>query len=245
VFLIPILIFFKKKNFWVIIALFAILKCKCEKNCSFSNILQKVKSYFFANIFQSPCDSYWNSKKSIKLKPPSVWLYHAAYRILSIQYGCIMQRILILSVWLYYAAYPSVWLYHTAKPYLWLYLTNILCICLLCSISCSFYTTVLYLSKARIYNHRSETRSSFPPFIFIYISISSLTVIYLLNLPQLKVCHFLIMHLQKLHIFCIPIMVDCTSVLLYLPAVSCMTGLTALYEGYPVWRAALLGVRSC
>ncbi len=70
VFLIPILIFFKKKNFWVITALFAILKCKCEKNCTFSNILQKVKLYFFANIYHSPCDSYWNSKKSIKLKPP-------------------------------------------------------------------------------------------------------------------------------------------------------------------------------
>jgi hypothetical protein len=36
--------------------------------------LQKVKSYFFANIYQSPCDSYLNSKKSIKLKPPSVQL---------------------------------------------------------------------------------------------------------------------------------------------------------------------------
>ncbi len=61
---------FEEKNCWVIIALFAILKCKCEKNCTFSNILQKVKSNFFANIYQSPCDSYWNSKKSIKLKPP-------------------------------------------------------------------------------------------------------------------------------------------------------------------------------
>jgi hypothetical protein len=58
VFLIPIVIFFKKKNVWVIIALFAILKCKCEKNGTFSNILQKVKSYFFANIYHSPCDSY-------------------------------------------------------------------------------------------------------------------------------------------------------------------------------------------
>jgi hypothetical protein len=73
VFLIPILIFFKKKFFWVIIALFAILKCICEKNGTFSNILQKVKSCFFANIYHSPCDSYWNSKKSIKLKPPSVY----------------------------------------------------------------------------------------------------------------------------------------------------------------------------
>ncbi len=45
-FLIPTLIFFKKKKFWVIIALFVYFKCKCEKNCTFSNILQKVKSYF-------------------------------------------------------------------------------------------------------------------------------------------------------------------------------------------------------
>jgi hypothetical protein len=37
---------FQEKFFWVITALFAFLKCKCEKNCTFSNILQKVKSYF-------------------------------------------------------------------------------------------------------------------------------------------------------------------------------------------------------
>ncbi len=76
VFFIPIMIFFKKNFFWVIIALFAYFKlyfkCKCEKNCTFSNIFHKVKSYFFANIYHSPCDSYWNSQKSIKLKPPSV-----------------------------------------------------------------------------------------------------------------------------------------------------------------------------
>ncbi len=77
VFLIPMMIFFKKKFFWVIIALFAYFKCKCEKNCTFSNILQKVKSDFFAIIYHSPCDSYWNSKKSIKLKPPSV--YHLQF----------------------------------------------------------------------------------------------------------------------------------------------------------------------
>jgi hypothetical protein len=29
-----------------------------EKNCTFSNILQKVKSYFFVNIYLSPCDSH-------------------------------------------------------------------------------------------------------------------------------------------------------------------------------------------
>jgi hypothetical protein len=33
-------------------------KCKCEKNCTFSNILQKVKSFFFANIYHSPFDSH-------------------------------------------------------------------------------------------------------------------------------------------------------------------------------------------
>jgi hypothetical protein len=38
-----------------IIALFANFKCKC---CTFSNILQKVKSYFFANIYHSPFYSY-------------------------------------------------------------------------------------------------------------------------------------------------------------------------------------------
>ena len=48
---------FQEKKFWVIIALFAYFKCKCEKNCKFSNILQKVKSYFFANIYHSPFDS--------------------------------------------------------------------------------------------------------------------------------------------------------------------------------------------
>ena len=37
---------YQEKFFWVIIALFAILKCKCEKNYTFSNIFQKVKSYF-------------------------------------------------------------------------------------------------------------------------------------------------------------------------------------------------------
>ncbi len=52
------LISFKKKFCWVIIALFEYFKCKCEKNCTFSNILQKVKSYFFDNIYQSPFDSY-------------------------------------------------------------------------------------------------------------------------------------------------------------------------------------------
>ena len=79
-FFIPITIFFKKKNFWVIIALFGFLKCKCEKNFTFSNILQKVKSNFFANIYHSPSDSYWNSKKSLKLKPPTMQWWQALCR---------------------------------------------------------------------------------------------------------------------------------------------------------------------
>ena len=63
---------FQENIFLVIIALFVYFKFKCEKSCTFSNILQKVKSYFFAIIYHSPFDSYWNSKKSIKLKPPNV-----------------------------------------------------------------------------------------------------------------------------------------------------------------------------
>ena len=50
-FLIPILIFFNNSTFWN-------LKMQMRKNCTFSNILQKVKSYFFANIYHSPCDSH-------------------------------------------------------------------------------------------------------------------------------------------------------------------------------------------
>ena len=53
------MIFCKEKFFWVIIALFAYFKCKCEKNCTFLNILQKVKSYFFANIYLWN-QTFWN-----------------------------------------------------------------------------------------------------------------------------------------------------------------------------------------
>ncbi len=40
-FFIPILIFFKKKFFWFIIALFTILKCKCEKTVHFQTFCKK------------------------------------------------------------------------------------------------------------------------------------------------------------------------------------------------------------
>ncbi len=66
-FLIPILTFFKKKFFGVIIAQFPYIKCKCEKNCTFSNILQKVKSNFL------PISIILRliPKKVKKLKPPT------------------------------------------------------------------------------------------------------------------------------------------------------------------------------
>ena len=44
--------------------------------------MQKVKSFFFGNSYQSPFDSYWNSKKkSIKLKPPTVQWSFAAWQL--------------------------------------------------------------------------------------------------------------------------------------------------------------------
>jgi hypothetical protein len=42
----------------VILALFAVSKCICAINKTFSNILLKVKTSFFASICQSPFDSY-------------------------------------------------------------------------------------------------------------------------------------------------------------------------------------------
>ncbi len=69
---------FKEKNILGHNSTFCILLMQMRKNCTFSIILQKVKSYFFGNIYQSPFDSYWNSKKSIKLKPPSVQLLPSA-----------------------------------------------------------------------------------------------------------------------------------------------------------------------
>ena len=66
------IVIFQEKIFWGHNSTFCILLKQMRKNCTFSNILQKVKSYFFGNIYQSPFDSYWNTKKSIKLKPPSV-----------------------------------------------------------------------------------------------------------------------------------------------------------------------------
>ncbi len=75
-FLIPILIFFKKNFFWVILALFVYFKCKCEKNCPFSNILQKVKSYFLPiSIILRVIPIKFET-----LKPPSLHIYPAVNR---------------------------------------------------------------------------------------------------------------------------------------------------------------------
>ncbi len=60
---------FKKKNFLVILALFEDFKCKCEKNCTFTNILQKVKSYFL------PISIILRLINFETLKPPSVHMY--------------------------------------------------------------------------------------------------------------------------------------------------------------------------
>ena len=70
VFWCPIWIFFLTKFLWVILAFFSNFECKCSKNETFSNILQKVKSYCFANSYHSLFESNRNFKKSIKLKPP-------------------------------------------------------------------------------------------------------------------------------------------------------------------------------
>ncbi len=59
------------------------LNANAKKNVHFQTFCKKKKNYFFANIYHSPCDSYWNSKNSIKLKPPNVrghtnsvlWMY--------------------------------------------------------------------------------------------------------------------------------------------------------------------------
>ncbi len=58
VFLMPILMFFGRIFFWVMVALFAILGCGCGGSCTFSGILRGVGGCFFAGVYCSPCDSY-------------------------------------------------------------------------------------------------------------------------------------------------------------------------------------------
>jgi hypothetical protein len=60
---------FPQQNFYIIISLFAKFKFKCEKIVHFQTFCKKL---LFAHIYHPPFDSYWNSKKSIKLAPMTV-----------------------------------------------------------------------------------------------------------------------------------------------------------------------------
>ncbi len=54
---------FQEKNFWVIMALMQILNANATKNCIYSNIFQKVKSYFFVNVpLTSACSTCQREK---------------------------------------------------------------------------------------------------------------------------------------------------------------------------------------
>ncbi len=70
VFLIPILIFFKKKNFWVIIALFAILKCKCKKTVHFQTFCKKLKVIFFCQYLSFSMWFLLKFQKKYKIEAP-------------------------------------------------------------------------------------------------------------------------------------------------------------------------------
>ncbi len=59
---------FNKKKFLCHNSTFCNLKVQMRKNWTFSNILQKVKSYLFAIIYHSPFDSI----KFETLKPPTI-----------------------------------------------------------------------------------------------------------------------------------------------------------------------------
>ncbi len=62
---------FEEKNFLGHNSTFWILKMQMRKKLYIFKHFAKSKKLFFANIYHSPSDSYWNSKKSFKLKPPS------------------------------------------------------------------------------------------------------------------------------------------------------------------------------
>jgi hypothetical protein len=70
----PILIFFKKKIFWVIIALFAILKCKCEKMYIFKHFA-KSKKLFFCQYLSISVWFLLKFQKKYKIEAPyrTVW----------------------------------------------------------------------------------------------------------------------------------------------------------------------------
>ncbi len=57
-FLIPDTIFYEKYFFRAIFALFANFEWICSKNRTFSNLLQKVETFFLANVYQSLFESH-------------------------------------------------------------------------------------------------------------------------------------------------------------------------------------------
>ncbi len=61
---------FQEKKFVGPISTFCNYKMQMRKKLYIFRQFAKGKKLFFANIYHSPCDSYWNSKKSVKLKPP-------------------------------------------------------------------------------------------------------------------------------------------------------------------------------
>ncbi len=69
-FFIPILLFITEKNFCVIRALFANFKCICEKNYTFSNILQKGKKLFSLPI---SIILLWFLLSLKHWSPPKIW----------------------------------------------------------------------------------------------------------------------------------------------------------------------------
>jgi hypothetical protein len=52
-----------ENKFWGILALFLNFECMCFKNCTFLDILPKVKTNRFADSYHSPWESRWNSKE--------------------------------------------------------------------------------------------------------------------------------------------------------------------------------------
>ncbi len=71
IFLYPYWYFWRKKIFWVIIALFAFFKCKCEKKYIFKHFA-KSKKLFFCHYLSFSVWFILKFQKSIKLKPPNV-----------------------------------------------------------------------------------------------------------------------------------------------------------------------------
>ncbi len=62
-----------EKILGVILTVFASFQCKCSKINTFSDILEKVKTYCFAKSYILRLNLFEIPKKRIKLKPPNVY----------------------------------------------------------------------------------------------------------------------------------------------------------------------------